>query len=150
MTVRFLEHPKPLRSKRGRDLGTRKVERRGTLLRATGPERTLVEGFRRPDMVGGLEELVVCASGFATLDLDLLEKVLKRYQTKNLWAATGWFLERHSRTFHVPENYLKRLERRRPRSARYLLRDYRGGELVSRWNLILPRELTGKGEPDER
>ncbi len=45
----------------------------------TGPERTLVEGFRRPGLVGGLEELVVPAAGFATLDLEQLEEVLRRY-----------------------------------------------------------------------
>jgi predicted transcriptional regulator of viral defense system len=150
VTVRFFEHPKPMRSKRGRELGTRKVERRGRLLRVTGPERTLVEGFRRPDLAGGLEELTVCAGGFPTLDLDLLEKVLNRYQAKSLWAASGWFLERHGRTFHVPESYLNRLERRRPCSAQYLLRDQRGGALASRWNLILPHELVQRGEPDER
>jgi hypothetical protein len=43
---------------------------------STGPERTLVEGFCRPSLAGGLEKLVRSASGFSTLDLDLLEKVL--------------------------------------------------------------------------
>ena len=150
VSVRFLEHPKAMRSKHDRELGTRKVERQGRLLCVTGSERTLVEGFRRPDLVGGLEELVLSAGGFPTLDLDLLEEVLDRYQAKSLWAALGWFLERHAQAFHVPEKYLSRLERHRPCSAQYLLRDHRGGVLASRWNLILPRELTRTGEPDER
>jgi hypothetical protein len=92
--LRFMEHPGAMRSISSRDFGTRRVERRGKILTATGPERTLVEGFRRPALAGGLEELVLSAGGFSTIDLNLLEEVLNRYDIANLWAATGWFLER--------------------------------------------------------
>jgi hypothetical protein len=51
--------------------------------------------------VGGAEELGRSASGLAVLDLDFLEKVLKRYDITNLWAATGWFLERFQKTFQT-------------------------------------------------
>jgi len=50
----------------------------------------------------------------------------------------------------VPDACLQRLERFRPSSPRYLLRDDRGGALVRRWNLILPEQLTRMSEPDER
>ena len=46
-TVLFLAHPTPLRGRR-HELATQQVERAGVVLRVTGPERTLVEGFRRP------------------------------------------------------------------------------------------------------
>ena len=149
-TIRFLEHPGPMRSAANEQLGTMRVERQGKLLRTTGPERTLVEGFRRPALVGGLEELVRSASGFSTLDLDLLEKVLHEYAIANLWAAAGWFLERFQQTFYVPERILERLALHRPRSPHYLERDRRGGALSARWNLILPEALARLGEPDER
>jgi hypothetical protein len=97
-----------------------------------------------------LEELVLSASGFAILDLDLLEKVLHGYSTANLWAAVGWFLERFQQTFYVPDKMLERLAQNRPRSSHYLERDRRGGALAARWNLILPEALTSLGEPDER
>jgi hypothetical protein len=119
------------------------------MLEATGPERTLVEGFRRPALAGGLEELVRSASGFPTLDLDLLEEILRRCGVANLWAATGWFLERFQRSFHVPANVLDRIERHRPRSPRYLERNRRGGTFAPRWNLILPQILVKPGEADE-
>jgi hypothetical protein len=45
-------------------------------------------------MVGGLDELVQSAAGYPVLDLELLEKVLRRYDIANSWAAAGWFLER--------------------------------------------------------
>jgi predicted transcriptional regulator of viral defense system len=149
-TILFLEHPGPLRSAAGEQLGTLRVERQGRLLRTTGPERTLVEGFRRPSLAGGLEELVRSASGFSTLDLGLLEKVLNRYDIANLWAAVGWFLEHFQQTFYVPESMLERLEQHHPRSPHYLERHHRGGSLAARWNLILPEALFNLEEPDER
>jgi predicted transcriptional regulator of viral defense system len=148
-SVRFIEKPARFRG-RSAPIGVRKIERQGRLLKATGPERTLVEGFYRPSLAGGSEELVRSAASFTVLDLDLLETVLKRYNIANLWAATGWFLERFQATFHVPDAMLARMERRRPRSKQYLERGRRGGILAKRWNLILPKEVFELGEPDER
>ena len=147
--IRFFDDPEPLRTKRSRHLGTRRVERRGKLFETTGPERTLVEGFRRPALTGGLEELVRSASAFPTLDLDLLDAILRRFAVGNLWAATGWFLERFRQNFAVPDRVLARIERQRPRSPQYLERGHRGGALASRWNLILPEVLMRPGEADE-
>jgi hypothetical protein len=107
----------------------------------TGPERTLVDGFRQPRWVGGLEELLNSAAGFGVLDLDLLQRLLTAYGQQILWAAAGWFLEHHQASFSVPGKYLGRLERKRPSQPRYLERGTRGGRLIPRWNLILPRHL---------
>lgn len=48
-------------------------------LRVTGPERTLIDGFRRPDLVGGLPELVESAAGFPVMDLPLLFDLLEAH-----------------------------------------------------------------------
>jgi hypothetical protein len=109
-----------------------------------------VEGFRRLDLAGGIAELATSAAGFPVLDLDLLEAVLIRYATANLWAATGWFLEENREAFHVCEPFLQKLESRRPRAPQYLVRSQRGGRFLSRWNLVLPPEINDRGEPDER
>lgn len=147
-TILFLGHPGAM-SADNKQLGTVRIEQQGRLLRTTGPERTLIEGFRRPSLAGGLEELVRSASAFPTLDLDLIEKVLHGYAIANLWAAAGWFLERFKKTFYVKENFLERLEQHRPRSPHYLERNRRGGILSARWNLILPEVLARPREPDE-
>jgi len=149
-SILFLKHPRLNKSNAPDFLGTQKVERRGRLMRTTGPERTLVEGFRRPALAGGLEELVESARGFPTLSLSLLEDVLHRYDTAILWAATGWFLERFQTTFQVSEEYLEKIEHRCPRSPLYLERNLRGGWLAPRWNLILPNILKQPAEYDER
>jgi predicted transcriptional regulator of viral defense system len=149
-TVRFLDHPKPLRTKRLAHVATRRVEWRGQMVEVTGPERTLIEGFRRPGLAGGLEEFVLSASGFPTLDLRLVEDILRRYDTANLWAAAGWFLDRYRQVFHVPPDLLARMVRHRPRSPQYLERGTRGGVLAGQWNVIVPRVLAEPSEPDER
>lgn len=147
--IRFLDHPMPLRESGNPDLGTLRVEWHGQLLQVTGPERTLVDGFRRSDLAGGLPELLTSAAGFAVLDLELLQTVLETYSTATLWAATGWFLERNQRTFHVSDAYLSRLEAQRPRVPHYLIRSHRGGTLAPRWNLILPPEIKTMHDPNE-
>jgi hypothetical protein len=147
--VDFLVHPPALVRRRETQLGVRSVDRSGRTLRVTGPERTLVEGFRSPRRVGGFAELVAACAAFPVLDLDLLERVLRAYDEKILWAAVGWFLEGHRATFSVPDGYLARLESRRPRSRVYLARGEGPGRLASRWNLMLPESLTSS-EPDER
>ena len=147
--IRFLQIPAAIKGEHGRPLGSRRIEHRGKLLVCTGPERTLVEGFRCPSLVGGHEELLVSAGGFTTLDLGLLEEVLRRYGAAKLWAATGWFLERMQSRFHVTENVLRLWEKEVPGSPQYLDRRRRGGRYFRRWNLIVPRELERIGGPDE-
>lgn len=139
--IRFLAHPKTLARAHRETLGTQIIERMHHKLCTTGPERTLVEGFRQPDLVGGLEEHVESCAGFGVLDLDLLTRILSAFDQKMLWAAVGWFLEVHQKRFFVPDGFLAKLERRRPRSPHYLPRKQRGGRLVSRWNLVLPAGL---------
>ncbi len=140
-SIRFIVDPHPAWTRNDRLLGTRMIERQGRLMRVTGPERTLVEGFRRPAHVGGLEELIRSAGAFTVLDLMLLESVLAVYGTRRLWAAVGWFLEAHQQTFHVPDEFLDLCAHRKPRRPQYLVRDLRGGALDQRWNLIVPADI---------
>jgi predicted transcriptional regulator of viral defense system len=147
--IEFLPHPAALRRPHGQLLGVRTIDRLGRNLQVTGPERTLLDGFRQPDRVGGLEELVESAAGFGVLDLRLLRRLLEVYAEKRLWAAAGWFLERHRERFFVSDDYLAALEPHRPASPRYLARGARGGKLLPRWNLIVPVALARAGEADD-
>lgn len=146
-TVRLYPHPTALVRRHKTELGTRMIERRAMMLRVTGPERSLVEGFRQPALVGGVMELVSSAAGFATLDMDLLRKVLECYALRRLWAAVGWFLEAHAQAFGVTSTELARFEQHRSNVPIYLVRSARGGALNARWNLVLPPDV-GRGDPD--
>lgn len=147
--LRFLSHPQSLVRQQATDLGTRLVHRLDRKLRVTGPERTLVDGFRRPDFVGGLTEFVESAAGFSVLELPLLYELLDVFGQKRLWAAVGWFLETYKATFFVSDDDLAVIRKHVPRSPLYLARNQRGGELVGRWNLIVPEALVEGKEPDE-
>jgi predicted transcriptional regulator of viral defense system len=147
--LRFLAQPIVLTRRKLATLGTRTVHRLDRPLIVTGPERTLLDGFRNADLVGGIEELVESAAGFPVLDLKLLLRLLETYDEKTLWAATGWFLERHRRTFYVDERLLRKLERRLPTVPHYLLPGQRGGSLVRRWKLIVPDNVVRYGEDNE-
>jgi predicted transcriptional regulator of viral defense system len=146
----FLSVPPTLARLHKQGVGLRSVDRLGRPLRVTGPERTLVEGFRELGRVGGVGEFVDGAASFPVLDLDLVERFLRAFDEKVLWAAVGWFLERHQESFSVPNTYLARLERRRPRARVYLARREGRGRLASRWNLLLPERVTRSEEPNER
>jgi len=149
MEIRFLSPPSALARHNLSKLGTRGVTRLDRELRVTGPERTLLDGFRQPEFAGGLAELVESAAGFPVLDLELLVEILVAYGQKKLWAAAGWFLERLRTTFFVGETILAEFEKKAPRKPQYLVRAERHGVLARRWNLMLPAHLVGVGEPDE-
>jgi len=139
--IRFISDPHPAWTPKNRLIGTQKVERQGRLIRVTGPERTLVEGFRRPVLVGGIEELLQSAGGFPILDLELLESILRIYDMRRIWAAVGWFLEARQQDFFVPNDFLEQCSRHKPKRPLYLVRDQQGGSLSRRWNLIIPDSM---------
>ena len=134
-------HPAPLVRKRRTEFGVVQLDRRGQLLRLTGPERTLVDGFAAPWWVGGLDELVESAAGFRDLDLDLLNAYLKLLDRRVLDAATGWFLERHPEVSSDVGGLLTKLEKRRPQQPLYLGGRRAGGHLQRRWNILVPPSL---------
>ena len=151
--VEVLPHPAALVRKGATDLGVRQVPYLETTLRVTGPERTLVDGFRQLRLVGGLEELVTSAAGFASLDLKQVDAALRAYDLRVLYAAVGWFLETYREHFFVPDDFLTCLQQQRPAAPQYLPRRARtereSGRLVPRWNLILPDAVLRGAEPHE-
>jgi len=149
LELRFLSYPQSLVRHQSVDLGLRSVHRLDRELRVTGPERTLIDGFRRPDLLGGLAEFIESAAGFSVLELPLLFELLDVFGQKGLWAAVGWFLETYRTTFYVSDDDLTVIDKQVPRTPLYLARDRRGGVLVRRWNLIVPEELVAGREPDE-
>jgi predicted transcriptional regulator of viral defense system len=148
-TIKFLTRPPAVRqraqatSPRGNadTLWTTEVHRGGRTLRVTTPERTLVDGFRRLSLVGGLDELVESTDGFATLRPEVLRDVLHAYDNKRLWAAVGWYLQRRLKSLFLDDSILVEFKANRPRSRVYLVPGQRGGVVAQDWNLVVPRHL---------
>ena len=149
LKLRFMSHPQRLIRQAATELGIRSVHRLDRELRVTGPERTLIDGFRRPGLVGGHPEFIESVAGISVLEFPLLFELLDAYRQKALWAAIGWFLDTYRQTFFVSDNDLNLMEKQVPRTPLYLRRDQRGGVLVRRWNLIVPDALVEGREPDE-
>lgn len=137
-----LAHPVPLVRAGKVDFGVRDMDRQGVRLRVTSPERTLVDGMAAPGWAGGLEELVESAAGFRYLDLDLVYAYLELLDRRILFAAVGWFLERHPEVADDSARFLGTLAARVPRNPVYLDRRRGPGRVQSRWNLIVPAHLS--------
>ena len=142
MEWRAVAHPTALVKARKTDLGVVAVDRQGVVLRVTGAERTLVDGFMGLRWVGGLEEHVESAGGFRDLDLDFIAAYLKVLDQGILYAAVGWFLERYPEVADGPDAFLEQLEKQIPKRPLYLGGRQRGGRLEPRWNLVIPPHLT--------
>lgn len=136
-----LRHPTALVRRKQIDFGTRKLDRQGVVVKATGPERTLVDGFAAPVWSGGLEEHVESCAALRDLDPASLDAYLRLMGKKVLFAAVGWFVESHPATIERASDLLQRWERQVPRQPVYLDRSRRSGRLQRRWNLIVPDEL---------
>ena len=147
--VQFIAWPRALVDRGMLTAARRTVFRLDRSLQVTGPEATLIDGFRQPGRVGGLAELIESAAGFSMLDLALLFRLLEAHGQKHLWAALGWFLETYQTTFFVREPDLSYIRDHVPASPRYLIRNQRRGILFRQWNLIVPEELIEGREPDE-
>jgi hypothetical protein len=125
-----------------------KIDRKAVLLSVTTPELTLIEGFRYPGRVGGIEELVKSADSFRYLDLNTLRDLLECFNMRKLYAAVGWFLSRDASRWQTTGELLEQLRQRRPASPQYLERDASGSVLDAAWNLMIPREVVRQEESD--
>ena len=139
---RSVAHPSALVRSRKTDFGTLTIDRRGVALRVTGPERTLVDGFAGLRWVGGLEEHVESAGGFRDLELERVSEYLKMLDRSILYAAVGWFLEKHPEIAADSKGFLGTLEKLIPKQPLYLGPRNRGGKLERRWNLVVPAHLS--------
>lgn len=120
--------------------GRKKVPAGPEFVWVTTPERTLVECTRIPSNAGGFAELLRAAAALPRLDPQELLRWVDHYAEANLAARLGFLLETTERR-EEEVAILPELERRRPSTRNYLVRDQRGGRLVSRWNLIVPSHL---------
>lgn len=148
-TIKFFSHPQAARPRTGERLSrgeagvpwTTEVSRGGKTLRVTTPERTLVDGFRELSLVGGLDELVESMDGFASVNPEALQEILRAYDNRRLWAAVGWYLQRRLEDLFLDASVLGEFQKHRPRTRVYLVPGQRGGVLAKDWNLVVPAHL---------
>lgn len=138
--LRALLHPKSLRDRGEEAYGVEVRERLGVKVRVTGPERTLVDCLAVLRYAGGAEEALQSLQGVPSLNLDRLAGYLERLGQRRAFAAVGAFLEREATRLFIPVEFLDRLAKERPVTPTYLVRGEKGGRLLPRWNLVVPRQ----------
>ena len=156
-TIKFVTRPPAVRKRvqsasprrRVGAIWTTEVSRGGRTLHVTTPERTLVDGFRRLSLVGGLDELVESMDGFATLSPELLRDVLHAYDSKRLWAAVGWYLQRRLKSLFLDDSILVEFKANRPRTRVYLVPGQRGGVVARDWNLVVPQHMQRRARGED-
>lgn len=147
VTYKVVGHPAPLAG-RFELMGVETRSLQGLPVRHLGAERCLVDGFDRPRLFGGIVELVKSLDGLRLLDFDLLESLLDRFESKTLFGAVGWFLERNQRDLFTSPELLKRLEARSPRGSHYLVRRSGTSVWAKRWGVLVPIELVSGEDVD--
>ncbi len=129
----------PLLAERG-ERWIEKVERAGVEIRVTSLERTVTDVLDRPALAGGVEEVWRSLSSVPALDPNSLEEYVQLLGSRTLAAKVGFFLDTHREDLVVPDALLERLRAGIPRSPVFMDRS-RKGRLVTRWSLIVPREM---------
>jgi predicted transcriptional regulator of viral defense system len=102
----------------------------------------MVDVLNRPDVAGGWEEIWRSLESVEFFDLDKVVEYALLLGNATTAAKVGFFLEQHREPLMIEEKHLKSLHGLRPRQPHYLDRDKRrSGHLVSRWNLVVSREV---------
>jgi predicted transcriptional regulator of viral defense system len=138
---RGVPFPKPLVARRKQAFAVKQAPRSGMSLRVTTLERTLVDVLDRPDLSGGWEEIWRSLDLVEYFDLDTVVEYALLLSNATTVAKVGYYLQQNQKRLMVEAKHLDHLERKRPQKPHYMQPDTRGGELVARWNLIVPSSV---------
>lgn len=123
--------------------GTTQLVRQGIPVTVTDRERTFLDCLRRPELAGGLEEMLKSLGTFHTMDTAILRDYLSRFDEQSLNQRAGMVLSRLRAELRVPKGFLARLQDAVGDKAYYLLPGMKRGtgHLDREWNVIVPRNL---------
>lgn len=143
--------PLALKKSGDKDYGIEKLYRQGMTIQVTNLARTFVDVIDRVELSGGWEEVVRSISNMAVLDVNVVINYCLILNNRILAAKVGFFLEQRQGAFAVSDEMLKPLLEKKPSTPQSLVsHDREGGQLVKKWNLILPLHVLKKSweEPD--
>jgi predicted transcriptional regulator of viral defense system len=138
---RFVTPPKALVAAGKADYLTMTMDRQGVAVRVTAVERTVVDALHRPELAGGVEEVLQSLDLVRYLDPVKVADYVELLDNRSLASVSGWWLERRRSALGVTDDVLTRLQRRLPRSKHYALGAEPGhAVLVEAWRVLLPRQ----------
>jgi predicted transcriptional regulator of viral defense system len=123
--------------------GTSRATRQGITVTVTDRERTFLDCIRRPELAGGLDEMLRSLGTFHTVDTLVLGEYLGRFDERSLVQRTGVVLSLLKEDLRVPAEFLAGLRTGVGRKVYYLTPGMgRGiGRLDKEWNVIVPRNI---------
>jgi predicted transcriptional regulator of viral defense system len=122
------------------------VPYKGSMVRVTILERTLIDCLRNIKYAGGFEQLYRSFEGVPYINSKTLAECLKQFSSPRTTARVAFFLELFKAHWGIEDPFFKRLERNVPKTPDYFLaRESRGGRLIRRWNLIVPEDILTLG-----
>lgn len=130
--------PKRLVTNGKTNLGVRDYDRKGEIIKITTIERTLVDLLDRPRYGGGWEQIWRSFEGVSFLKVEKIIDYAEALENATTAAKVGYFLEDNQDKISIDIDKLKKLEELKPKQGHYMDRDAGNGELVQRWNLIVP------------
>lgn len=118
------------------------MDRLGVTIRLTGVERTVVDVLRRPEISGGVDEVMQSLDLVQYLDPGKVVDYAVLLGNRTLAAIAGWWLERRRTVVEVPEKLLARLHALLPRSKHYCLGAKPGDAVLNEhWRVLLPKRI---------
>ena len=136
---RFITPPKALLAAGKADYLTATMDRLGVAVRVTAVERTLVDVLHRPELAGGVEEVLKSLDLVRYLDPAKVADYVELLDNRSIASVSGWWLEKRRDALDVTDDVLARLRARLPRSKHYALGAQPGhAVLVEPWHVLLP------------
>lgn len=111
-------------------------------VRVTDRERTVLDGIRDFDKVGGLKELLHCLERITNISEAKLAEYLERCQNRFLFQKAGYLLSYLPR-LELTEDFFEYCRQNKGKSSRYFV-SKPGNErcvFLKEWNLCVPEEL---------
>ncbi len=139
---RFVKPPKVLAAQEKIDYQTVVMDRQGVMVRLTGVERTVVDVLHRPELSGGVEEVVQSLDLVRYLDAAKVTEYVLLLGSRTLASIVGWWLDRKRSALGLKDDELSRLRAFLPRSKHYALGARPGdAAVIDQWHLLLPRRV---------
>lgn len=109
---RFLTPPKALMTASKVDYLTMTIDRQGLAVRVMGVERTIVDVLHRPELAGGVEEVLKSLDLVRYLDPAKIADYVELLGNRSIASVSGWWLEKRRGALGVTDDVLARLRTR--------------------------------------
>lgn len=110
-------------------------------VRVTDPERTILDCIDRPDLAGGMEELVYNIDLMESVDENRLLRYLPLYGKSVMYQKTGFILSLFKEQLGLGGEFFLTCEKKAGGGVRYLTDKWESRTYVPRWKLYVPQYI---------